>query len=259
MLEALFERGIVPDLLVGTSAGALNAAYIASRPQTVGAARDLSAVWREIRREDVFPIHPPTLIAGLTSRADHVVPDRPLRRLIARHLEFENIEDAAVELHVVAFDLLGGQEVRLSHGLAVEAVLAAASIPGILPAVRRGGGLLVDGGVANNTPISHAVELGAERIVVLPATDTSDRTLPNSPLGALDAAVHAFTLLMDVRLQSDLQCYRDDAEFIVLPATNPFRVPATDFDQAERLIGTARNGARDLLKQRSIDLERRTG
>src|ERR1700739_3340624 len=64
MVRALYERGITADLLVGTSAGALNAAYLASRPQTVETAKELAGVWRGLHREDIFPIHPPTLIGG---------------------------------------------------------------------------------------------------------------------------------------------------------------------------------------------------
>jgi NTE family protein len=56
MLHALYERGIRPDLLIGTSAGAVNAAFIASREPTVQTARELAGVWRRLRRTDVFPV-----------------------------------------------------------------------------------------------------------------------------------------------------------------------------------------------------------
>jgi NTE family protein len=167
MLRGLYERGVAPDLLVGTSAGALNAAFIASRPQTVVTAEELAHVWRGLHREDIFPINPRLVIGGLANQRDHLVPNRGLRRLAARHLQIERLEHASVPLHLVAFDLLSGREVRLSDGPALDAVLAAAAIPGVLPPVRQGDRLLVDGGVVNNTPISHAVELGAERIYVL--------------------------------------------------------------------------------------------
>ena len=55
MLQALYERGIAPDLLVGTSAGALNAAFVASRPQTAATIRELGRVWRNLDREDITP------------------------------------------------------------------------------------------------------------------------------------------------------------------------------------------------------------
>jgi NTE family protein len=247
MLHALYEQGIAPDLLVGTSAGALNAAFVASRPPTVAAAEELARIWRGVHRDDIFPIHPRTLIAGLTNHGDHLVPDRGLRRLVGRHLQIERLEQAGIPLHIVAFDLLTGEQVCLSEGPAMEAVLAAAAIPGVLPPVRLGDRLLVDGGVVNNTPISHAVELGAERIYVLPTDDPVARALPAAHRGALDAAVHAFTLLVGARLEADLARYATAAELIVLPAANPERVQPTDFDHSSRLIAAALAATRTAL------------
>src|SRR5262249_34528386 len=94
-------------------------------------------------------------------------------------------------LHLVAFDLLAGTEVRLSDGPLADAVLAAAAIPGVLPPVRWRGRLLADGGIADNTPLSHAVALGARRIYVLPTQNPRDRGLPPPPPAALAAAVPA--------------------------------------------------------------------
>src|SRR3954462_12290488 len=79
MLEALYERGITPDLLVGTSAGALNAAFVASRPQSPRTARQLGRVWRSLLREDLFPVSMSTLVGGVCGRRDHLAPDRELR------------------------------------------------------------------------------------------------------------------------------------------------------------------------------------
>ncbi len=181
MIHALYERGITPDLLIGTSAGALNAAFPASRPATAATAQELAALWRGLRRRDILPLRPATLLGGLAGRRDHLIPDQALRRLAARHLQFQRLEQAAIPLHLVAFDLLAGTEVRLSDGPLADAVLAAAAIPGVLPPVRWRGRLLADGGIADNTPISHAVALGARRIYVLPTQNPGDRGLPRPP------------------------------------------------------------------------------
>jgi hypothetical protein len=73
------------------------------------------------------------LLAGLAGRRAGVFADRGLRRLLARHLEIDRLEQAAVPLHVVAYDVAGGEEVRLSRGPAAGAVLASAAVPGLLP------------------------------------------------------------------------------------------------------------------------------
>lgn len=72
MLHALYERGIAPDLVVGTSAGAMNGAFIASRPQTVQTADALASVWRDLKR--VFPLNPLTGLLGFLGARDHLVP-----------------------------------------------------------------------------------------------------------------------------------------------------------------------------------------
>jgi NTE family protein len=178
MLAALFEREIRPDLVVGTSVGALHAAFVASRPPTPATATELAQIWRRLHRDQVFPLSLRGLVGGLTKRHDYLVRDSGLRRIVEAHLQFERLEEAEVALLLVAFDVVSGCEVRLSSGPAVEAVLAAAAIPGILPPVHWGEARLIDGGVVNNTPISHAVELGAERVYVLPPGN-SRRVSPN--------------------------------------------------------------------------------
>jgi NTE family protein len=213
MLEALYERSVVPDILVGTSGGALNAAFVASRAQTL--ARALGSVWRSLQRDDIFPVSLSALVGGLCGRRDHLIPDRGLRRLVRRYIEFDDLADSPIPLHLVAFDLAEGREVLLSHGPAVESVLAAASIPGVFPSIAIGDRLLIDGGVVNNTPISHAVALSAERIYVLPTEDPGYRRAHDPSQSALDAAIRGVRLLVDNRLQADLVRYAPDADLIM--------------------------------------------
>src|SRR3954468_21886578 len=248
MLRALYECGITPDLLVGTSVGALNAAFVASRPQSPQTARELGRVWRSLQREDVFPVSMSALVGGVGGRRDHLVPDRELRRLIRRHIELGDLADAAIPLHLVAFDLFEGREVRLSTGSAVDAIAASASIPGIFPPVAIGEQRLIDGGVVNNTPISHAVELGAERIYVLATHETHSRPA-RVPTGALDAAIQGLHLLVGCRLGADIARYSTEAELILLPAPNSGCVQPTSFEHSHRLIADARAATRTAIQR----------
>jgi NTE family protein len=168
MLRALYERGISPDLIVGTPAGALNGAFIASRPQTIDTAEALAEVWRGPRRGQVVPTNPLTGLMGFLGTRDHLVPDSGLRCLIAQHVERDRLEDMPVALHVIAVDVATGEELRPPCGPTLEAVMASASTPAVLPPGRWAALELIDGGVANNSPTSHAVELGAQEIYVLP-------------------------------------------------------------------------------------------
>src|SRR3954471_4016659 len=114
MLRALYERGYRADFFVGTSAGALNAAFVASRPPTPETAEALGDVWRGLRRGQVFPVNPLTGLLGLVGARSHLVPDSGLRKLIDRHTIAERLEDTLVPLHVIATDVLRGEDVRLS-------------------------------------------------------------------------------------------------------------------------------------------------
>jgi NTE family protein len=257
MLAALYERGISADVLVGTSMGSLNAAFVASRPQTAATAGELARVWSDIHREDVFPVSVRALVAGLCGQRDHLVPDRALRREVRRHVEFEDLSDARIPMHLVAFDVIEGREALLSQGPVVDAIAASAALPGLFPPVPIGERLLIDGSVVNNTPISHAVELGAERIYVLP-TQERWHPLGRAPRGALDTALNALDLLVEGRLRADLARYSSEAELIVLPAPNSLQVQPTDFDHARHLIGEAHAAGRDLLTRRGTTHRRLT-
>lgn len=245
MLRALYERGVSPDLIVGTSVGALNGAFIASRPATPATARQLADVWRTVSRWNVFPLNPFTGFFGFFGARDHLVSDRGLRRLVAENLELGLLEDSPVPLHVVATDLLSGRELRLSRGDALEAVISSAAIPGVFPAVELDGRLLVDGGVANNTPIVDAIDLGAERIYVLPTGNACD--LPEPPRGAVAMLLHAMSLLVMRRLLVEVEMLRHRAELIVLPPPCPLTIPPIDFSHADELIRRGYEDSRDYL------------
>jgi NTE family protein len=248
MLEALYERDIRPDLIVGTSAGALNGAFIAERPQVVETAQELGEVWRGLRRGQVFPVNPLSGALGLLGARRNLVPDHGLRRLISRHATADRLEDTLVPLHVIATDVLRGEEVRLSEGPLVDAVMASAAIPGVLPAVDWDGRALIDGGVANNAPLSHALELGADEVYVLPTGAPCE--LHEAPRGALAMLVYGSTLLVHARLAYEVAALGDRAAITVLPPPCPLAVQPTDFGHADELIERARADARRFLDLR---------
>jgi NTE family protein len=245
MLRALYERGIRADLVVGTSVGAVNGAFVASRPQSPETADELGEIWRDLGRGDVFPLNPATGFLGFFGAREHLVPDASLRRLLEAHLEFDRLQQAPRELHVIATDLMSGEDVRLSRGNALEAVMASAAIPGVFPPVPWGDLELIDGGVANNAPISHAIELGAERVYVLPTGIACD--LDEAPRGALGMLLHSMNLLVMRRLLVEIELLRDRAALIVLPPPCPLRISSMDFDHADELIRDGHRSAAERL------------
>jgi NTE family protein len=160
-------------------------------------------------------------------------------------VERQELDALPIPLHVVAVDVTSGEELRLSHGPVCDAVLASCAVPGVLAPVPWNDRLLMDGGVANNTPISHAVELGAQRIYVLPTGHAC--ALQEPPRGALGMALHAISLLTHRRLMDDIERHGDDAELIVLPPPCPLSVTPIEFDRADELITRALEDARDFI------------
>ena len=250
MLRELLDRGERPGFVVGASAGAINAAYFAGRPDGNGVAM-LEALWRRIHRRDIMPLTMRGFLDMVLRRRPHLFEATALRVLLEKNLPYTRVEQAAIPLHIVATDMLTGNEVVLSSGPVVDAVLASAAIPGVFPPVRIGGRDLVDGGVANNTPISVAVGLGATRVVVLPAGFACAlRTVPSS---AIAQAMHALTLVIARQLVRDLEFYSTRVEIFVVPPLCPLEVSPYDYTQCDRLIDRAAEKTRKWLSEGGLE------
>ena len=245
MLKALMQSGYVADMVVGSSVGAINAAWFAGDPSVAGVAR-LEAIWRGMRRVDVFPTHPIGSLIGLFSRRGYLVDSAGLARLLERHLPYQRLEQARLPVHIIATDMLEGIEIRLSDGPAVQALLASAAIPGVFPAVKLAERHVVDGGVANHTPISAAVELGATRLVVLPTGYSCALQAP--PRRAIAAALHALNILIACQLTDAIRRYRSVVEIVVVPPLCPLGVSPYDFKSVGALIDRAQRSTEDWLR-----------
>ena len=248
MLRALAERGVHPDLIVGTSVGAVNGAFVASRGFGVNTVDELAEIWLGMRRGRVFPTEPLTGLLGFLGARRNLVPPGALRRLVSRHVEHERLEDLPIPLHVIACDVLTGAEVCLSRGPLVKALMASAAIPGVFPPVEWEGRLLVDGGVVDNTPITQALALRPEHVYVLPAGGPCELTEP--PRGALGMLIHATSLLVAQRFVGEAVTLKG-CRVTILPPPCPIRVQPTDFGHADDLIARANEDAGRFLDEQS--------
>jgi NTE family protein len=255
MLQALLAHRVTPDVIVGSSVGAINGAYFAGSPDAAGVKR-LEAIWRGLRRQDVFRLGWRSLV-GLLGRRNYMVEPDGLRRLLEANLPFRDLERAAVPLHVVATDVLGGATVRLSSGPAVEAVLASCAIPAAFPPARIDGRHLMDGAVASNTPVRSAIELGATRLIVLPTGYACALEAP--PTRAIAIMLHAVTLLTAHQLVADLEHYGGQVEIVTVPPLCPLSVSPYDFSRAGELIEKAAAQTRRWLDQGGMDKRRIPG
>jgi predicted acylesterase/phospholipase RssA len=165
VIDALARSGLRPSLIVGSSIGALNAAYWAFNPRPdTGTA--LAAMWRSARERAIFPNRPLQLVSNLL-HDDALGDPAPLRRVLRDVFgEDRAIEEAEVPLDIVATDLVAGEPVVMRTGPLVPALMASSAVPGFYPPVRIDGRLLVDGGVVANADLE-AVVLHHIRDVIL--------------------------------------------------------------------------------------------
>lgn len=249
MLRVLAARGIVPDMVVGSSVGAINAAFYAGYPTRQGVSQ-LENIWRSLRRQDVFPIAWRNLI-GFNQRSKFLVASDGLRRLCELHLPYRELTQARLPVHVVATDMLSGGTVVMSNGSAVDAVMASTAIPAAFAPVRIGGRYLVDGAITSNTPIKVAVAQGARRLIVLPTGYAC--ALDQPPQGVVASALHALTLLIARQLLAELREIDAGVEYRIVPPLCPLERSPYDFAHTGELIERAARSTEEWLAEGGMD------
>jgi NTE family protein len=231
MLRALTEAGLAPDLVVGSSAGALNAVGFAADPTPAGLER-LEAVWMSLRRRKVAQFSARTLLAAAVGRGDGLVSNSALRDLLRSAALPATLDGTAIAAHVVATDLGSGAAVVLSGGPTGVALLASCAFPGLYPPVEVDGRLLVDGGVSADVPVLQAEALGARVTYVLPAAGC-DVTAP-PPRRPLPLAFHALSQVLGSVTATNVAAARGPVH--VLPAPSTPTTSPVDFRDTARLI-----------------------
>lgn len=252
MLQALADRGVKPDLLVGTSCGALNAAWVAGRGISSDSLTELAAVWTSLRRSDIFPVDARQVLRGLLGLSPAVVTNRKLRQFIDTHAGIHDLALAQVPTYLVAADLLSGGDVLISSGDLAIGVLASCAIPGVLPPVERAGAHLIDGALAPHTGIAQAVDLGASVVYVLPTGAACALSRP--PRSAAGVALHSLTLMIEQRLILEIAALQSAITIKLLPPLCPLGVSAADFSHAEELITRARRSSLRWIDSGGTDL-----
>ena len=219
MLQALAERGLVPDLVVGTSVGALNGAAIAASP-TLETVRRLNDLWLGLDEQSIFGGSILSGAATLVRSRTHLHSNRPLRDIIERLLP-ATFDELAVPFQCVAASIEKAAEHWFSTGPLADAILASAAVPGVLPPVEIAGEHFVDGGIVNSIPISRAVELGASEIYVLHVGRVERPLEP--PRTPIQVAVVAFEIARRHRFSRDLASLPSGVVAHVLPTGEPVR------------------------------------
>ncbi|MGH9041051.1 MAG: patatin-like phospholipase family protein [Acidimicrobiia bacterium] len=250
MLKALLASGITPDLLVGTSIGSVNAAFLAADPSP-GQVEKLCELWTTARSRDVFTWKP-WRIAHALLRQGSLFPAERWRRYLTRWLPYENIEDAAVPLSIMVTDFNDGTPVTLESGSVIDALMASTCLPGIFPPQRIGDGLYLDGVLAEQVPLKPAVDVGAETLYVLASGHASPPPDARSPGQILR---HALTILLFPRVRLDALQLGDrhpELRIVQIPTVGA-QVALWDMSRHQELIEEAYRETMEFLAGRRPD------
>jgi NTE family protein len=218
MLRALLERGIKPDLICGTSIGAMNGAAVAASP-TIAAVDELEQLWTTLDKNEVFSGSVLSGAATLVRTRVSVQSSESLRRLIETMLPAKTFEDLEVPFQCVAASIEKAAEHWFYEGPLVDAILASSAVPGILPPVEVDGEHFIDGGIVNSIPIGRAVELGATEIFVLHVGRIErPLTVPKNPW---QVGMIAFEVARRHRFARDMASLPEGVVAHVLPTGEP--------------------------------------
>ena len=196
VLRAL-EENIHPQLISGTSIGAFIAALYAFNVS----ADEIEEMALELNWSNITSIK----LSKLS-----LFSNRKLGELVSSTLGDVNIEDARIPLAIIACDIATGQKVTFTEGPVAQAVMASCCLPGVFTPVEIDGRLLVDGGIAENVPVSALRDLGANSLI---AVDLSKKVKYNEPKDIFDVMSNTISIAIDNNTKSRTR----PADLIIAP------------------------------------------
>ncbi len=215
MLRALAEQGIRPDMILGTSIGALNGAFAAADPTPAGAER-LRAVWHAVQKSGIFLDSPVRQAARVARYRTHLLSNAPLRRILDEQLPVADFADLEVPFQCVAACIEDASGRWFAEGSIAPAVVASCSVPGLFPPVEIDGRHYLDGGLVHSIPVGRALELGATRIYVLQVGRVEQPLkVPRMPW---EVGQVAFEIARRHRFVHEMESVPEDVEVHLLPS-----------------------------------------
>jgi NTE family protein len=224
MARALLEAGVCPDLVCGTSVGAINGAAIAADPTPDGIKR-LLAIWDTLADGGVLDDSLIRRVAEVIRRRTSLHGNETLRRLLRDRLPVQRFEDLVVPFECVAASIEGAREHWFSTGDLIEPILASCALPGVFPPVSIGDEHFFDGGLVNSIPLERAVARGADTVWVLHVGRLEEELA--APRFLWQVAFVAFEISRRHRFHSDLERVGAGVTVHVLPTGMPQRPAAT--------------------------------
>ncbi len=256
-LRALLEHEIVPQLLAGTSAGALNAAAWARYGVDANGLDRLEQAWRDASETALLPARTWRAVTRSLFRRARLEQQARLRTFLIEHglppeLRFADIQE--VDVRLVTADILSHKMVvygERAEDRVLEGLLASTALLPWLPLVEVDDRALMDGGIVSNVPVQVALDWGATHIVALDVYD--DRIVTPDQRGTAALLLH----VSDTVSRRHLELERALAEARGVPLTYvhlqaPRPVPMWDFGDTEALLAAGYRQMAALLDHLSL-------
>lgn len=179
ILRALFRTPYRPDLIVGTSAGALNGAFLSFQPDAKGA-DELVTIWSSLRDKSLFMFNPLRIAYQMFTQKLCLFNSDLLKELVEQYAPADDFGATKIPLYITTTNLSKGRKEVFHEGPISRAVLASTALPGFFCPVEIDGDQYVDGGVLANLDLETALDLGATEILAIDLSRCIDGQRPDS-------------------------------------------------------------------------------
>lgn len=234
MLKAVQEYGIQPDLLIGSSAGALNAAWIGI-DYSANQIKVLEDFWKSLHTADIFQdISLRSFLTFMRGSHSSVSSLKGIKKIIDENYP-PSFASLKIPTHIIVSDLAAGTPIVLKDGDLRTSLLASTAIPGIFPSVSLANRELVDGSLTAHLPLQIALNLGAKTIVIFDSSFPCK--LKQAPSHYIPKLLYMMTIMIQQQARCSVNlCKEMGASMIYPPVPCPISVMPHDFSQAELLI-----------------------
>jgi len=253
-LQVLFEAGIQPDMVVGSSVGAINATGLALSPDAEGIAR-LEDFWVGAESTSFFSSNPVTMAMRMLLKRDSLASNDQFHRFVRRHVlsQAETFADlSTVQLYIAAVELANGRLHIFGDDPAeplVDAIMASTSIQPFFAPWTYAGQRYIDGGFLSNLPLLAAIERGAQEIYALDLTALGREEERTS--GLIPILLHEADIVLYHLAQFELEQARRvlGARLHHVRMTDYDDHPLFDFSRTQEMIAHGRAQMRAYLEQ----------
>lgn len=244
-LHALVRTDFKPSLIIGTSAGAINGAFLAFNPDEDGVEK-LIDIWRSLRDRSLFLFNPLRIAYQVMSKRLCLLNTDLLELLIKDHTLQDDFSATKIPLCITTTNLTAGRKEVIHKGPISSALLASTALPGIFCPVEIDGDLHVDGGVLANLDLETAIDLGASEILAIDLSRCVDGHRPDSVAGVW---MQTLDVIQRDRVDREMDRLEDKAHITLIQPVVESSVSLTNFLAVDRLLEQGEQLGEDVIRQ----------